>query len=139
LGVKKNQVPGIMKGKLATLLAGKAPTPPRMANAQPLLTDPWIDCSCCELPPSEACFYHFAFIQNSRYVVELSSGLLRFSISCEVMTWVASLLPSTAHQAYAYDTDHSIQAVDVETKISKAGSGLDPSSKSLPAPLSATQ
>jgi hypothetical protein len=25
------------------------------------------------------------------------------------------------------DTDHSIQAVDVEIKISKAGSGLDPS------------
>jgi hypothetical protein len=28
--------------------------------------------------------------------------------------------------AYDFDTDHSIQAVDVEIKISKAGSNLDP-------------
>jgi len=29
--------------------------------------------------------------------------------------------------AFDYDTDHSVQAVDVEIKISKAGSGFDPS------------
>ena len=39
--------------------------PPRMAKSQPLSPDPWIDCSCSELPPSEACFYHIAYIQNS--------------------------------------------------------------------------
>jgi hypothetical protein len=34
--------------------------------------------------------------------------------------------PKRLHFPFAYDTDNSIQAVDVEIKISKAGSDLDP-------------
>jgi len=35
--------------------------------------------------------------------------------------------PRDHSPAFDYDTDHSIQAVDVEIMISTAGSGLDPS------------
>jgi len=39
----------------------------------------------------------------------------------------AILLSPSVPESYDYDTDNSVQAVDVEIKISKAGSGFDPS------------
>ena len=36
-------------------------------------------------------------------------------------------LSPSVPESYDYDTDNSVQAVDVEIKISKAGSGFDPS------------
>jgi hypothetical protein len=35
--------------------------------------------------------------------------------------------PENHPTTYDFDTDHSIRVVDVEIKITKAGSGLDPS------------
>jgi hypothetical protein len=42
--------------------------PPRMAKSQPLSTEPHIDYSDSQVPPSDNGLYHLAFIQNNRYV-----------------------------------------------------------------------
>jgi hypothetical protein len=44
--------------------------PPRIAKAQPLCTEPWIDFSDTQVCPSDNGLYHHTFIQNSRYVFE---------------------------------------------------------------------
>jgi hypothetical protein len=44
--------------------------PPRIAKAQPLCTEPWIDYSDTQVCPSDNGLYHHTFIQNSRYVFE---------------------------------------------------------------------
>jgi len=59
-----------MGGKPATLLAGKAPAPTRMAKSRPLSTEPHIDCSGSHDAPSDNGLYHITSIQNSRYVFE---------------------------------------------------------------------
>jgi hypothetical protein len=42
--------------------------PPRMTKSLPLSTEPHIDYSDSQVAPSDNGLYHFAFIQNSRYV-----------------------------------------------------------------------
>jgi len=45
-----------------------------------------------------------------------------------VRQWVtkSKRLPKAIGRIQPYDTDHSIQAIDMKIKISKASSGLDP-------------
>jgi hypothetical protein len=52
-------------------------------------------------------------------------GKLRLKRDITICTF--KLLSEKRVPAFHYDTDHTTQAVDVEIKISKTGSGLDPS------------
>jgi len=44
--------------------------PPRMVKSQPTFTEPWIDYSDSQVPPSDNGLYHLTLSQNNRYVLE---------------------------------------------------------------------